>query len=277
MCPAQYDVMTAKDIRDHIFFKVRGERYLARITSQEEGILSGAEWLRKTSKDLGIRLIECKKSGERVRPSEVIALLEGHAKPIVRGEEELMGWISKSSGIATAARKARNLAGKGLEVVSGAWKKMPPPIKQMVRQAIADGGIRYRISERPFIYLDKNYVKLLGGVEPALECVKEFKPFIKVIQLKSRGRRLTQESSLSAQRGANIIMIDTGRKEDIERVHQDLKKQGLRESVKIAFGGNIALGDLTVLRKMPVDIVDLGKAIVDAPLLDMRMDVIDRR
>jgi hypothetical protein len=27
---------------------------------------------------------------------------------------------------------------------------------------------------------------------------------------------------------------------------------------------------------MPVDIVDLGKAIVDAPLLDMRIDIMDR-
>jgi nicotinate-nucleotide pyrophosphorylase (carboxylating) len=277
MCPAKFDAMTVKDIRDRILFTVGEKKHLARITSQGHGVLSGIPWLRQACRELGIRIVTCKKTGEEVRPSEVVALLEGPARQLVRGEEELMGWVSKSSGIATAARKAKKLAGKNFDVVSGAWKKMPPPIKQMVRQAIADGGLRYRISERPFIYLDKNYVKLLGGVEPALNCVKEFKPFSKVVQLKSRGRRLTQESILAAQHGANIIMIDTGRSEDIERVHQGLRKQGLRERVKIAFGGNIALEDLTALKKRPVDIVDLGRAIVDAPLLDMRMDIIDRR
>jgi nicotinate-nucleotide pyrophosphorylase (carboxylating) len=113
-------------------------------------------------------------------------------------------------------------------------------------------------------------------VKPTLDFVKDFKRFIKVIQLKSKDRILSKESSLAAQLGANIIMIDTGKKEDIKRVHDGLRKQGLRENIKIAFGGNISFEDLTVLKKMPVDIVDLGKAIVDAPLLDMRIDIMDR-
>jgi len=44
-------------------------------------------------------------------------------------EEELIGWLSKASGIATAARRARRTAGKDLKVVSGAWKKMPLPLR----------------------------------------------------------------------------------------------------------------------------------------------------
>ena len=268
--------MIEQDIRDQILHKVKGKKFLAQISADGNGILSGTQWLQHACKGLGIRVITCKKAGEKVKTSEVIALIEGHAKQIVLGEEELMGWIAKASGIATAAWKAKRMAGKSLEVVSGAWKKMPPPIKQMVRQAIVDGGIRYRISGRPFIYLDKNYVKILGGVKPTLDFVKDFKRFIKVIQLKSKDRILSKESSLAAQLGANIIMIDTGKKEDIKRVHDGLRKQGLRENVKIAFGGNISVEDLTVLKKMPVDIVDLGKAIVDAPLLDMRIDIMDR-
>jgi nicotinate-nucleotide pyrophosphorylase (carboxylating) len=153
---------------------------------------------------------------------------------------------------------------------------MPPPIKDLVRQAIVDGGIRYRISGRPFLYLDKNYVKILGGIKSALEAVRNSRESVKVIQLKSKNRVLCRESMLAAHLGADIIMVDTGRKEDIERVHEGLKKRGLRERVKIAFGGNISLDDLAVLKKMPVDIVDVGKAIVDAPLLDMKMDIVDR-
>jgi nicotinate-nucleotide pyrophosphorylase (carboxylating) len=153
---------------------------------------------------------------------------------------------------------------------------MPAPIKDLIREAISDGGIYYRVSEKPFVYLDKNYVKILGGVREALSSVKSLKDATKIIQLKSEGKRLCQEASLASQLGADIIMIDTGDKEDIKMVDLVLKKQELRRSVKIAFGGEIRIEDLEKLKKFPVEIVDIGKAIVDAPLLDMRMDVIKR-
>ena len=71
-------------------------------------------------------------------------------------------------------------------------------------------------------------------------------------------------------------MIDTGRREDIRKVDLILRKKGLRKNVKIAFGGNIQLEDLKEMKKMPVEIVNIGKSIVDAPLLNMRMDVVKR-
>jgi nicotinate-nucleotide pyrophosphorylase (carboxylating) len=259
------------DIRDLIFLKVKGMKFLAEITSQGYGILSGIQWLQGACKNLGIDLEERKKNGKKVRPSDVIAVLRGNPKQM-----ELIGWIAKSSGIATAARKAKATAGKRLKVVSGAWKKMPFPIKDLIRQAILDGGIYYRISEKPFIYLDKNYVKILGGVKEALLSVKNSKHVTKIIQLKSKGKRLCQEALVASQLGVHVIMIDTGQKDDIKMVDLVLRKQRLRRRVKIAFGGNIKIEDLKKLGKFPVDIVDIGKAVVDAPLLDMRMDIIER-
>ena len=264
------------DIRDKIFQRVKRNKYRANIYSEGDGIFSGAHLLKETCRAIGISLKKTKKGGDQIKRHDIVAVLEGTAKQLALGEERLIGWISKSSGIATSALKAKIAAGKNLNVVSGAWKKMPFPIKDLVRQAIEDGGIGSRISKKPFIYLDKNYVKILGGVKEALLFVKDWKHFTKVIQLKSKGTRLGQEAFLAAQLGSQIIMIDTGRKEDINRVDLVLRKQGLRRRVKIAFGGNIRIEDLKRLRKFPVDIVDIGKAIVDAPLLDMRMDILDR-
>ncbi|MDI7259474.1 MAG: hypothetical protein QME90_06100 [Thermodesulfobacteriota bacterium] len=265
--------MTEQDIRDLIFYRLKGRKYLARISVQGEGILSGTQWLRKACERLGIGLKRCRKSGTRIRRGDVVATIEGNAKQLALGEEELIGWISKASGIATAAWRAKTTVGKDLQVVSGAWKKMPLPLKELVRQAIVDGGIPYRISEKPFIYLDKNYLKILGGVQKALFAVKDFKPSIIVVQLKSKGRKLLQEATLAAKWRTDIIMIDTGEKADIERVNLALKEQGLRRKVRLAFAGDICIEELKSLRKMPVEIIDIGKAIVDAPLLDMRMDV----
>ena len=153
---------------------------------------------------------------------------------------------------------------------------MPPPIKDLVRQAIADGGIQYRMTGGPFLYLDKNYIKMLGGVGKTLQSVSTLKERTLVIQLKGEGQGLLREAVLAARKGADIIMIDTGEKGDIERIDSGLRAKGLRSGVQIAFGGNIRIEDLDVLKSMPVEIVDIGQAVVDAPLLDMRMDITER-
>jgi len=266
-------MLPERDIRDIIFAGIREKKYIAHISAQTEGVLSGIAWLKKACKNLGIHLNKCKKNGATVRPAEIIATLEGSAKQLAAGEEQLIGWISKASGIATAARKAKKAAGKDLKVVCGAWKKMPLPIKDLVRQAIADGGIPYRMAEIPFLYLDKNYVKVLGGVGKTLQSVKGLKGHTLVIQLKGEGQELLREAVLAAEKGGDIIMIDTGRKEDIVKIDSGLRAKGLRDRVQIAFAGNIGIGDLQELKKLPVEIVDIGQAVVDAPLLDMRMDI----
>jgi nicotinate-nucleotide pyrophosphorylase (carboxylating) len=87
------------------------------------------------------------------------------------------------------------------------------------------------------------------------------------------GHNLLREAILTAESGADIIMIDTGRKEDIEKIDSSLRAKGLRDRVQIAFAGNIGISDLQELKRLPVEIVDIGQAVVDAPLLDMRMDI----
>jgi nicotinate-nucleotide pyrophosphorylase (carboxylating) len=68
-------------------------------------------------------------------------------------------------------------------------------------------------------------------------------------------------------------MIDTGRKEDIVEIDSRLRARGLRDRVQITFGGNIGISNLKDLKKLSVEIIDIGQAVVDAPLLDMRMDI----
>ena len=103
---------------------------------------------------------------------------------------------------------------------------MPLPIKDLVRQAIADGGIPYRMADIPFLYLDKNYVKALGGVAKTMQSVKGLKEHTLVIQLKGVGHNLLREAILAAEGGGNIIMIDTGRKEDIVKIDSGLRAKG---------------------------------------------------
>lgn len=150
---------------------------------------------------------------------------------------------------------------------------MPFEIKELVRQAVRDGGIDARISEEPFVYLDKNYVRILGGVSNAVRAVLPLNRSV-VVQIRGETGSVVEEASEAAHVGADVLMVDTGRWEHLKEVIQALKDKGLRSRVRVAFAGNVTLEHLDALAQMDVDIVDIGYAILDAPCLPMRFDVI---
>lgn len=226
------------------------------------------------AKALGLDFKILKEKGAKILRGEPVILLKGTAEQIALTEERLIGWIIKASGIATAASSAKRLAGGKFEVVSGGWGEMPFSLKNYIREAIRAGGLRFRICEDPFIYLDKNYVVMLGGIKKVLISVAKFENRLKVIQLKSHGEKLAKESKVAVRYGASILMIDTGQKEDIATVSWTLHESGLRSKVKLVYAGNIELYDVPKLHKEDIDMIDIGHAIVNAPLLDMRLEII---
>jgi nicotinate-nucleotide pyrophosphorylase (carboxylating) len=76
--------------------------------------------------------------------------------------------------------------------------------------------------------------------------------------------------------GAGVIMVDTADLADHADVHTALTRLGLRQSIRLAFGGGVRLQDLGPAAAAGADAVDVGRAILDAPLLDLRMRVCSR-
>jgi len=265
------------DIRDLVFQHIKKKKIRAAITAMEDGVLCGVKKAEEKAEEIVLEFKAHKKDGDSIKKGDVILTIEGTPKKITLAEEKIIGCFCKTSGIATAARRAKCLGGHRLKIVCGAWKKMPPPIKEDLRAAISVGGVHYRISDLPFLYLDKNYVKIFKGVSEALKSVKRIEGRCKVIQLKSKGKILIKEALNAAREGADIIMIDTGRKRDITAVNEALIKNDLRERIKLAFGGGVKLRDIKELKMMNLDIIDIGREIVDAPLLDMRLDVTSQK
>ena len=74
--------------------------------------------------------------------------------------------------------------------------------------------------------------------------------------------------------GADILHVDTREPQDARGVSEALSRIGKRDQVKIAFGGGVRLEQIGRLKTLDIDILDIGRQIVDAPLLDMRMEII---
>lgn len=263
--------MIAGDIREQIFASLASRRFKATVTTCQAGVISGVAAAAEEADRHGLVVEGAASEGAALDPGGEVLTLSGPAIAIARGEERLMGLMCKPSGIATAARQAVELAkaAGGVRVVSGAWKKMPPEWKGPVRQAVQSGGLASRILDEPFIYLDKNYVRMLGGIQPTLDAVQGLAG-TKVIQVRGYEADIATETSLACRSGAGVIMVDTGRREDLTAaVHVARKFPG----VQVAFAGGIRLLDIPALAELGAHILDIGAAILDAPLLDLRFDV----
>jgi nicotinate-nucleotide pyrophosphorylase (carboxylating) len=261
------------DIRDEIFKAITRRQVMAKITAQADGILSGAAAAKKEAETLGLKILDWLEDGIPITAGDQIAAFAGTPKQIAAAEDVLMGHMAKPSGIATAAKQFVDNAGTRQKIVSGSWKKMPLQIKEAIRTAVATGGAAIRISDAPFVYLDKNYIRILGGIRESLLAAAGMNGRKRVIQIHGYFMEIASEALEAAENGADIIFIDTGSVRDVRAVLRILEENNLRKRVRIAFAGGIRLADLDRLKLLDIDILDIGKAIVDAPLLDMRMEV----
>ncbi len=263
-----------QDVREELFRGIAGKLFTVHVVAGQEGVVSGSDDVAREAEKLGIFLLKTADEGTWAREGEILAAFRGTPHQVAAAEESMLGLLAKTSGIATAARAFVDLAGGRPRVVCGAWKKMPPSLKEPVRRAVVTGGAHFRIASGPFVYLDKNYVRMLGGIRKALQAASSLKGHTKVIQIKGEYGDVATEVCEAASCGAGIVFVDTGNKDDVRLASEVLRDSGLREGVKIAFGGNVRLEDVAELKSIDVDILDVGRAIVDAPLLDMRMEVV---
>lgn len=268
---------TEPDLRDEIFRTVDGRKITGVIIADDEGIVAETNRAADESKDMGLTLLGILPEGSEVRPGDEIARFSGSPRQVVSAEDVLIGVMAKPSGIATAARAFVTRADGRPEIVCGAWKKMPLSQKESIRRAVAVGGAQIRISRDPFVYLDKNYIRILGGIGKALQAASSMTDRRKVAQLKGRHKSVVEEACEAVEFGADILHIDTGNTEDVDRIVRELARQGLRNRVSIAFSGSVRLEVVDELKRLDVDILDIGRQIVDAPLLDMRLEVIEAR
>ncbi|MBW1901567.1 MAG: quinolinate phosphoribosyl transferase [Deltaproteobacteria bacterium] len=265
-----------RDIRDEILRTVEGNHIVAAIIADDDGMVVETTSVTDEARKLGLNMIFILDEGSPVKLGDEIVRFSGTPKQVVVAEEVLIGLMAKPSGISTAARRFVEKAGDKPKIVSGAWKKMPSSQKEAIRRAVVTGGAFFRMSRNAFVYLDKNYIKMLGGIKKSLEAVAHLSGHEKVAQLKGRHADIVSEAREALQYNADILHVDTGQPDDVKMVVDELIRLGMREKVKIAFSGGVRLEDMDMLKTLDIDILDIGRQIVDAPLLDMRMEVIDK-
>lgn len=261
------------DVRRYLFEPLDGQVFTADITAVEPGILAGISLALARASELGLSIQAHLPEGSRLHPGACALTVRGNAEQIACAEENLLGCIGKPSGIATMAGRFAARADGRVRVVCGAWKKVAPEIRKQLREAIALGGAGMRLVDEPFVYLDKNFVRMFAGISAVVARARSMDGRIVVVQIRGETAPIDEEASLAYRAGARVLMVDTGVVNDLIEVVGGASLHGFRQQVKIAFAGGVTAERLEDVITAGADIVDVGRAIIDAPILDFRLDV----
>ena len=260
---------TAHDMAARLYQGVEGQ-FEAIVEATEEGVIAGTHFLdsQKTPAPSGewTLLVE---EGATIAPGQALVHIRGTAAELGVAEDYILGALGFASGIARRARAIRMQAPSALSIACGGWKKLPPALKPLLRAGLAVADVLPRLVAMDFVYLGKNSVILLGGVDAAIAAGRAVDHGPVAIQVRN-----IEEALHAVHCGAGIIMVDTGDIADLRAIAEALEVNALRSKIWLAFAGGVRVEDLPHVHACGADAVDMGRAILDAPLLDLRMRVI---
>jgi nicotinate-nucleotide pyrophosphorylase (carboxylating) len=240
------------------------------VSATERGVIAGLELL-----DASIAPGEAGSwtprvdEGATVEPAQPIVEVRGSAAELALAEDHVLGPLGWASGVATRCRHIVAAAPRKLRIVCGGWKKLPAALKPLLRAGLTAGGIAPRLLDGDFLYIEKNAVRLLGGTEEAVAAGLSVGHGPVSVQTHA-----VEEALAAARAGAAAIMVDSASLDVLADVHGALVEEGLRDRLVLAFGGGVTAAELGDAAAAGADVVDIGREILDAPLLDLRFDVV---
>jgi nicotinate-nucleotide pyrophosphorylase (carboxylating) len=262
---------TAANIAADLFRNATG-KYRAVVEATQAGIVAGLGFVDPKAAPAAVGEWRTLVSeGQQVSAGDVLIEVVGTAAEIAVAEDYVLGPLGFASGIATRAAMFKSACPPGMSIACGGWKKLPVALKPLLRAALNTVGLLPRLVPGDFVYVNKNAVVMLGDVATAIHAGMAVNHGPVAVQVKD-----VAEALFAARTGAGVIMVDTGVLDDLGAIDRALRESNLRANVTLAFGGGARLEDLPRAHALGAQAVDVGRAILDAPLLDLRLRVVAR-
>ncbi len=241
-----------------------GLRGRARLIANEDAILAGCEpfavALAEFDHDISVEWSA--KDGDRVRPGDVVATIEGRLRAILTAERTALNFIQRLSGIATLTRRFVDAAG-GVEVRD--TRKTTPGLRALEKAAVrAGGGTNHRMGLSDAYLIKDNHIAAAGGVGEAVRRARAARPGLWV-EVECETIAQVREA-LEAE--AHELLLD------------NMDPATLREAAELARGrarteasGGVTLDNVATVAGTGVDAVSVGALTHSAPASDFSLEV----
>ncbi|MCK9556038.1 carboxylating nicotinate-nucleotide diphosphorylase [bacterium] len=210
-----------------------------------------------------------KQDGDSVQRGDVIAVIRGGIKPLMKAERTALNFISRLSGIATLTSEYVNAVRPyGTRIM--ATRKTTPGWRILEKYAVTiGGGESHRMGLYDQILIKDNHLKLFKGkpeiaVKKAIQNAKQKKPEAFVIVEIDDPRLVT----VAKDNGADRILLDNM---GIEELKTAVALAG--GAVELEASGGLSLANIRKVAGTGVDIISIGKITHSAASVDITMEI----
>lgn len=203
------------------------------------------------------------KDGSILKNGDMIAGIQGKARPILTGERLALNFLQRLSGIATlTAEYVRLVQGYEVEILD--TRKTSPGWRQLEKYAVIVGGGRnHRFNLSQGVLIKNNHLALTGSIREAVRITRQkVSPLMKI---EVEVRTLAQVKEV-LEAGAEIIMLD------------NMSCQEMAEAVKYIAGralveasGAINKDNIQAVAQTGVNFISLGRLTHSAPAVDIHL------
>jgi nicotinate-nucleotide pyrophosphorylase (carboxylating) len=211
--------------------------------------------------------------GDKVVANTQILKASGSAGSLLKVERTLLNLLSHMSGVTTATSELVQLAKKNgtKNVRIACTRKTLPGLRYFEKRAVAVAGAdTHRLRLDDAVLIKDNHLAMAGTVADCVRKTRERVSFTKKIEIEATAPSQALEA---ARAGADIILLDNMRPDQIRKTIGLLREQNLRDRVLLEASGGIRKENLAAYAKTGVDIISVGAITHSARSIDMSMSI----
>ncbi len=235
--------------------------------AKQEGVLAGMEVAAACFRQLdgAVRFAALVAEGERFRPGQHLATVEGQARALLAAERVALNFLQRLCGVATLARAyADAVAGTGAVIVD--TRKTTPGLRALEKAAVRAGGAsNHRFALYDGVLIKDNHIRLAGGLRRAVERARAGAPHCMKIEVETATLDEVREA---LEAGADIIMLDNM---DLDQMRQAVALIGGRALVEAS--GGMTLERVRAVAETGVDLISVGRLTHSAPAVDISLEL----
>ena len=237
----------------------------AYLMAKDEGVLCGMDIAARVFALVGegVTFTAKAKDGDRVKYGDILAVMHGNTRTLLKGERTALNLLQHLSGIATETRRCVDIIA-GTKASVADTRKCMVGIRAMQKYAVrCGGGKNHRFNLSDGAMLKDNHIDACGGILPAITQLRQHIGHMVRIEVEVR---TLDELRQALEAKADIIMLD------------NMDNDTMKEAVRITDGkalleasGGITHDTLRGVAETGVDIISIGALTHSVKAFDISM------
>ncbi len=241
------------------------DRYIeAYMIAKEEGVLAGIEFAKEVYNLVGdCKLENFVKDGVSIKKGDILAIVYGSGKSILKAERLSLNIVQRLSGIATLTNKyVEKIKDTGVRLLD--TRKTTPGFRAFEKYAVkVGGGDNHRFALYDMVMIKDNHIALAGSITEAVNQIKKkVSPMVKIEVEVSSFEQLEE----ALKNPVDVIMLDNMSATDVKKAVKLIDKSKLVE-----VSGNITVENIRDYALAGPDFISTGAVIHSAKWLDISL------